>query len=124
VGIEVDDVEPLGVGANHRVRDGVIAADDDGEGARVEDAADIARDVVEGLADVGVDDVGVATVDDPVVPPLVLEVATILVDVVVPELVLDRSVPRVLQRQLPDLAGREARARLPRGLLGLVMLSR
>ena len=78
VGVEVDDVEPLLVGPYHGVGDRVVAADDDREGARLEDLLHVARDVLEGLLDVGVDDVGVTAVDDPVVLPLVLEVSPVV----------------------------------------------
>src|SRR5581483_9360995 len=88
--------------------------DDDREGARHEDLPHVVRDVLEGLLHVRVDDVRVPAVDDPVVTALVLEVAPVLLDVVVAELRLGRPVPGVADRHLPDLSGREARARLPR----------
>src|SRR5207249_6849662 len=48
VGVEVHHVETVRVGADDRIRDGVVAADDDGQGARLADLPDIAGDVVEG----------------------------------------------------------------------------
>ena len=117
VRVEVDDVEPLLVRAHDRVGDRVVASDDDRERTRVEDRAHVAGDVVEGAPDVRVDDVRVAAVHDPVVLPLVLEEAPVLLDVVVAQLLLDRPVSRVFHRQLADLARGEARAGLPRRAL-------
>jgi hypothetical protein len=113
VGVEVHDVQPLVVGTHHRISDGVVAADDDREDPGIQEPAHVMRDVVEGPADVRVDDVAVAAVHDAAVPPLVLEKPAVFVDVVVAELVLDRPVAGVLDGQLADLAGREARPWLP-----------
>jgi hypothetical protein len=48
VGVEVHDVQPLAVGAHHRIGDGVVAADDDGEDPAIQEPPHVMRDVVEG----------------------------------------------------------------------------
>ena len=73
VGIEVNHVERLVVGPDDRVADGVVATQDDWQGAAVEELAGHRRDIVEGVHDVGRQDVRVADVDHPAVSHLVLE---------------------------------------------------
>ena len=113
MGVEVHDVEAMRVGADDRIGDRVVAADDDGERARLQDLPDVARDVVERPSHVRVDDVRVAAVHDPAVDALVIEVAAVSPDVVEAALPVDGASAGELERQLADLARREARARLP-----------
>ncbi len=70
----MDDVQRLGESAHDRVGDGVIAAQDDRQGAAVEDGASHRRNVVECADDVGWHAIGVARVNDAVVLHLVDEI--------------------------------------------------
>ncbi len=67
VGVEVDDMERrlLGIGGETRRRDRVVAAQDDRQRAAFEDLADRGLGVGVAFRGVGMDDVGVAQVDDP-----------------------------------------------------------
>src|SRR5262245_26559299 len=91
VRIEMHNVESLIEGSHDGVCDGVVTPDYHGERAGSEYLLHVAGDVVEGPLDVGIDDVGVPTIDDPVLTHLILQVAPIILDVVVSRLLLRRA---------------------------------